>query len=31
MFNINDFIVEVCRDIFKVFGVYFKGDVEALK
>lgn len=31
MFNINDFIAEVRRDIPKVLGAYLKGDVEALK
>ena len=31
MFNMNDFIAEVRRDIPKVLGAYLKGDVEALK
>lgn len=31
MFNINDFIAEVRRDIPKILGAYLKGDVEALQ
>jgi len=31
MFNMNDFIAEVRRDIPKVLGAYLRGDVEALK
>ena len=31
MFNTNDFIAEVRRDIPKVLGAYLRGDVDALK
>jgi len=31
MFNMNDFIAEVRRDIPKILGAYLKGDVEALQ